>query len=135
MDLSEAMKKYGIDAKTVLKKVKAGELTGLSPRNKTNTTGKWNIQEVIKKQLDAVPVQPQPVPPAPVTVVSTPAVPASNLIKKEVNKNDPEKRPERPVKTRTQTPQRNTDRQTAAPRDPEPPVVKPVDTTGGFFWW
>jgi hypothetical protein len=144
MNLSEAIAKYKLPAKDIFKKIKSGELKGISPNNKSNTTGKWSIEEQVKAQLEAkpeIPVNPVIADIKPELkdktnpVETTVEIPQSGIIAdkkevKEVIKNDTEKRPVTVIKKRSQT-----RREIVRPEfQPEPHRDSSTDSAG-FFWW
>jgi len=137
MNLSEAMTKYNLPAKDIFKKIKSGELKGISPNNKSNTTGKWSIEEQVKAQLEAkpeIPVNPVIADKEPEIQPSVNPVIADKKEVKEVIKNDTEKRPVTVIKKRSQTRRKNNGNSVEPEFQPEPHRDSTVEPAG-FFWW
>ena len=137
MNLSEAMTKYNLPAKDIFKKIKSGELKSISPNNKSNTTGKWSIEEQVKAQLEAkpeIPVNPVIADKEPEIQPSVNPVIADKKEVKEVIKNDTEKRPVTVIKKRSQTRRKNNGNSVEPEFQPEPHRDSTAEPAG-FFWW
>lgn len=137
MNLSEAMTKYNLPAKDIFKKIKSGELKGVSPNNKTNTTHKWSIEEAVQAQLAPKPE----IPATPVIADIKPEIqPSVNPVitdkkeVKEVIKNDTEKTSRPVVKKGKKTKEHIRISPDSNFHIPETGSNDNAES-GSFFWW